>query len=83
MARRCESNHPDAVYVFALMRNGKTVNGDQKHRTMENSNKAALLCPLLWEKLKDEPTISFQFSQDPTKEKSEEDILRQYWSGNL
>ena len=78
MLRRCEGDNPDAIYCYGIFRNGLSPSGEQKHRRTENGNKAALACPLLWEKLREDDTISFCFTDDVTRLRSEAEILQQY-----
>ena len=78
LLRRCEGNDPDAIYCCGVIRNGTTSTGSQRHRRIENSNKAALACPLLYERLREDTTLSFCFSADLSKANSEEEILAEY-----
>lgn len=80
MKRRCESNSHNAIYCYDVRRNGKKENGEQKHRTIENSNKAYLACPIAYEKIKDDKTFSFYFSEDPNDEKDDAELLKIYKS---
>lgn len=78
MLRRCEGNNPDAIYCYGIFRNGVTPSGEQKYRRTENSNKAALACPQLYLKLREDRTLSFCFTDDPTRRRTEAEILQEY-----
>lgn len=60
-------------YCFNVARNGN--NGQ---RSIENSNKAELYRPQLFEIFKDDQNISFHFSTDPNAERSNEEIRDAY-----
>lgn len=83
MKRRCEDKSPNAIYCYDVRRNGKKENGEQKYRTIENSNKAYLACPIAYEKIKDDKTFSFYFSENPSDEKDDAELLIIYKSRHL
>ncbi len=83
MKRRCESSSRNAIYCYDVRRNGKKENGEQKYRTIENSNKAYLACPIAYEKIKDDKTFSFYFSENPYDEKNDAELLKIYKSKHL
>lgn len=60
-------------YCFNVARNGN--NGQ---RSIENSNKAELYRPQLFERFKDDQNISFHFSTDPNAERSDVEIRDAY-----
>ncbi len=74
---KAEYRDPNRIYRSHLIRNG-VINGKQKHRTVYNSQLAELRYPKLYPKLKDDKTISFAFTDNPAKEKTEEQILLEF-----
>ncbi len=73
---RCEGNNPNAIYCYDVRRNGET-DGIKNTRSKENSNKAFTLRRSLYEKYKDDKNLSFFFSDEPTDEKTDEQIIKQ------
>ena len=63
------------IYCYKVIRNPKREDGTNGRRSSFNDNKTRLLIPRLYEKLKDDPSISFCYSDDPTMEKSDEEII--------
>ena len=63
------------IYCYKVRRNPKREDGTNGQRSSFNDNKTRLLRPRLYEKLKDDPSISFCYSDDPTMEKSDEEII--------
>lgn len=78
MARRLEENNPNAIYCFNIKDNGTNKDGIHNTRSIENSNKAELLRPFLYEKYKEDLTLSFIFSDDETMEKSDAEIMKNF-----
>lgn len=74
---RADSNDPRAIYLCDIRRSGKKADGTPKKRSIENDNKARVLCPRVYELYGRDKGYSFYFSQDPNMEKSEEQILEQ------
>ncbi|AXI00031.1 hypothetical protein DV702_10030 [Sporosarcina sp. PTS2304] len=74
---RHENRDPNRIYRNYIFRNGK-MNGKQKYRTEYNAQLAAIRFPSLYERFKDYKEISFAFTDDVTKEKSEEEILSNF-----
>jgi len=72
---RSEGNNPNAIYCFDVRRNGRKENGELNERSIENSNKAAVLRPELYELYKDDLNLSFFFSEDESDELSDEIIV--------
>lgn len=70
-----ESNNPNSIYCYDVRRSGLNKEERFKHRTTENSNKAKVLRPKLYEMYKDDITLSFYFSDDPSRELSDEEIM--------
>ena len=75
LASRTDPNDPDAVYCCDVRRDGTRKDGTLKERSTANSNKAELLCPNLYAKYKMDRNLSFVFSRDPAKERSDEEIM--------
>ena len=74
---RHEGRDPNRIYRSYIFRNGKQ-NGQQKHRTEYNAQLASARFFSLYPKFKQDRTISFAFTDDPTLEKSEDEILRNF-----
>lgn len=73
------------IYCFDVRRNGLKKDGTQIQIRPINEQKAALLRPELYKKLKNDLTISFYFSEDPARENSD-DVIYLRWAqrnGNL
>lgn len=73
---RCEGNNPNAVYCYDVRRNGSSADGNPNKRSVANSNKAKSLRPTLYDRYKDDLNLSFFFSDEQSKEKTDEDIIR-------
>ncbi|WEV64538.1 DUF6037 family protein [Bifidobacterium sp. ESL0732] len=69
---------PNAIYCYKAQRNGKGSNGEQRHRTHFNGEKTKLLRPILFDKLNEDPTISFCYSTDLTDSKTDEEIIANF-----
>ena len=61
IGRRVEGNNPNAIYCFAVRRNGTKEDGTPNERSIENSNKAEILRPNLYEKYYRDTNLSFFF----------------------
>lgn len=72
---KVDSESSTGIYCIGVKRNGIKKDGTPGKRSPENNQKAALLRPELYRKLMDDTTISFCFSEDPTRENTDEDIL--------
>ncbi|EEM08014.1 hypothetical protein bmyco0003_52850 [Bacillus pseudomycoides] len=79
---KSDSQSSSGIYCFGVKRNGLKNDGTPGQRKPENNQKAALLRPELFKKLKDDPTISFCFSEDPARETSDETILLRWAERN-
>ncbi|MFP7442641.1 MULTISPECIES: DUF6037 family protein [Bacillus] len=66
------------TYCYAVKRNGLKKDGKLAQRSPENNQKAALLRPTLYEHFKTETNISFYFSEDPAKVRTDDEILLSY-----
>lgn len=74
---RYEGRDPNRIYRSYIFRNGKQ-NGRQKHRTEYNGQLASARFFALYPMFQQDRTISFAFTDDPTLEKSEDEILRNF-----
>ena len=74
---RHEGRDPNRIYRSYIFRNGKQ-NGKQKYRTEYNGQLASEKFLALYPKFKQDRTISFAFTDDPSLEKSEEEILKNF-----
>lgn len=72
-----ENRDPNRIYRSHIFRNGK-VNGKQKYRTEYNAQLAAVRFPHLYQLYKTDKIVSFAFTDDFSKEKSEEEILENF-----
>ena len=70
-----DAEDANRIYCYKVRRNPKREDGTNGQRSSFNDNKTRLLRPRLYEKLKDDPSISFCYSDDPTMEKSDEEII--------
>lgn len=75
LAKRTERND-NRIYCYDVQRKGSRKDGSLKQRSIENSNKAELLRPFLYQKYKGDINLSFYFSPNPEDELSDEEILR-------
>lgn len=78
IGRRVEGNNPNAIYCFAVRRNGTKEDGTPNERSIENSNKAEILRPNLYEKYYRDTNLSFFFSDDSTEERTDSEIMESY-----
>lgn len=65
-------------YCFAVKRNPDRNDGSMGKRSLANRNKAELLRSNLFEKYKKDENISFYFSENPDKEKSDQEIMANF-----
>lgn len=74
---RSEGQDPDQVYCFTVHRNPiNEKTGRREQRTPFNSQKAAILRPELYGRFKHDRGISFYFSKDKSRERTDDQILR-------
>lgn len=76
-----DSEDPNKVYCFAVKRNSKNTNGKQQHRSIYNGQKTRLLRHSLYEMLGSDNTLSFIYYDDPQKERSDNEIVKN-WETN-
>ena len=72
-----DSEDPHRIYCMSVKRNA-----DGKKRSEYNSNKTRILRSALYEKFKDDKTISFCFSSNPEDERSDKEILEGFAKRN-
>lgn len=72
-----DSEDPNRIYCMSVKRNA-----DGKKRSKYNSNKTRILRNALYEKFKDDETISFCFSSNPEDERSDKEILEGFAKRN-
>ena len=66
-----DSEDPNKIYCYKVKRNG-----ERGRRSIYNNDKTKLLRPKLHEKLESDPSISFCYSLEESKEKSDAEILQ-------
>lgn len=79
---KTDSESSRGIYCIGVKRNGIKKDGTLGQRSPENNQKAALQRPELFKKLMDDTTISFCFSEDPTRNKTDDDILLRWAERN-
>ncbi|CAD7548860.1 DUF6037 family protein [Aeromonas hydrophila] len=70
-----DSQDPRRVYCFSAKRNP-----NEGHRTQYNDNKTRILRPVLYSKLSNDPKVSFNYSLEKSKEKSDSEIISNFSS---
>ncbi len=70
---RSDSEDPNKIYCFTVRRNP-----DNRQRSLFNDNKTKLLRPSLYMKFKEDPTISFCYSQNSNEECTDEEIFLKF-----
>ena len=75
-----DSEDPNKVYCFAVKRNPAmkdSLTGElkQRKRSVYNDNKTRMLRPSLYKRLGKDHTISFCYSDDPSKDYTDEEII--------
>lgn len=78
-----DSEDPNKIYCFAVKRNPTTKDSitgvlKQQKRSAYNDNKTRMLRPSLYKRLGKDPTISFCYSDDPTKDYTDEEIINSW-----
>ena len=79
MIRTLDERDPNnnGQYCFSVKRN-PVVNGTQYHRSPFNTDKTILKRPLLFNRLGSDTTISFLYTNDASKEKTDNEILLEF-----
>ena len=70
-----DSENPNKIYCYMVKRNPKKADGTSMTRSTFNDNKTKLLRPDLYNKLSKDKTISFCYSDDESKDKTDAEIL--------
>jgi hypothetical protein len=78
---KSDPEDPNKKYCYMVRRNSPKESGEPGQRSEFNDNKTRLRRPKLYEKLKDESSISFCYSDLKSDEKTDEEILRN-WAAN-
>ena len=68
-----DSEDPNKIYCYCVRRNP-----DNGTRSIFNDNKSRLLRPKLYEKFKGDNTVSFCYSPNSEREKSDAEIIRNF-----
>lgn len=77
-----DSEDPDKIYCFKVRRNPSKQNGFLCQRSKFNDNKAKILRPTLYKRLKNETNLSFCFSKNQSEENSDETIIYNWTKNN-
>lgn len=72
---KSDSQDPRKIYCFSAKRNP-----NEGHRTQYNDNKTRILRPVLYSKLSSDPNVSFNYSLEISKEKSDSEIISNFSS---
>lgn len=72
---KSDSQDPRKIYCFSAKRNPNAGN-----RTQYNDNKTRILRPVLYSKLSGDPKVSFNYSLESSKEKSDSEIISNFSS---
>ena len=72
-----EGHNPNAIYCYDARRLGKR-NDKQMHRSIFISNLTELKKPILYNYFKDEPTVTFYYSENPDDELDCIEILNKF-----
>lgn len=70
---KSDSEDPNKIYCFAIKRNPKG-----RKRSIFNSNKTRILRPKLYEKLKNDLSLSFCYSKNKWDQKSDEELYKTF-----
>ena len=74
---KSDSESVDAIYCYDVLRNGMR-QGKQKHRSIFNDNKTRYLRPDLYKAFEQDDTISFCYSENPSREQLDSEIKRKF-----
>lgn len=70
-----DAEDPDKIYCYKVRRNPNRSDGSLGQRSEFNDNKTRILRPTLYQRLKSESNLSFCFSNNQSKAKSDETII--------
>lgn len=76
-----DKDDPNKIYCYSVRRNSETKSGRFGERSPYNDNKARILRPTLYNELKNDIHLSFNFSADPEKCEDNDTILHN-WAKN-
>ncbi|HCH2711673.1 TPA: hypothetical protein NKT40_004632 [Vibrio parahaemolyticus] len=74
---KSDSEDPRKIYCFSAKRNS-----NNRNRSPYNDNKTRILRPILYSKLSSDPQVSFNYSLDEDKKKSDSEIISNFSSNN-
>lgn len=78
---KSDTEDPDKIYCYKVRRNPDRSDGTLGQRSNFNDNKARILRPTLYQRVKDETNLSFCFSKNQSDENSDETIIYN-WTKN-
>lgn len=70
---KSDSQDPRKIYCFSAKRNS-----NKRNRSQYNDNKTRILRPVLYSKLSGDPQVSFNYSLEESKEKSDSEIISNF-----
>lgn len=73
-----DSQDPNKIYCMGMINNT-----DGKTRTQFNAEKTKIYRPKLFNRYKNDDTISFRYSKNPADEKSDAEIISQWTRNNI
>ena len=74
---KSDSQDPRKIYCFSAKRNS-----NERNRTQYNDNKTRILRPILYSKLSGDSKVSFNYSLEESKEKSDSEIISNFSSNH-
>jgi hypothetical protein len=74
---KSDSQDPRKIYCFSAKRNSS-----ERNRTQYNDNKTRILRPILYSKLSGDPQVSFNYSLEESKAKSDSEIISNFSSNH-
>nr|WP_033707408.1 DUF6037 family protein [Bacillus mycoides] len=72
---KSDKDDPNKIYCYSVRRNSETKSGEFGKRSPYNDNKARILRLTLYNELKNDIHLSFNFSADPKKHEEDDTIL--------
>ncbi|MDA2513258.1 DUF6037 family protein [Bacillus cereus] len=79
---KSDKDDPNKIYCYSVRRNSETKSGEFGERSPYNDNKARILRLTLYNELKDDIHLSFNFSADPEKHADDDTILHNWAKNN-
>ncbi|MGE6313697.1 DUF6037 family protein [Bacillus cereus] len=77
-----DKDDPNKIYCYSVRRNSEKKSGRFGERSPYNDNKARILRPTLYNELKNDIHLSFNFSADPEKSEDNDTILHNWAKNN-